>query len=270
MPSDVSEAGRSAARDAQLFPCDEALSQRALWTCLVIVSGWSILGLAAFLPLYLVDTPCLAKTIPPARYAGTFSALQDLSLLRLLHLLDSGSATTTSAGVLSLAGREVVDGIDKAPEARTRVIIITVLAIILGVIPALWKITHEFNKLVAYRRRWIDVHCQGLELGWLSVRSAPGFAGLGEKRLKEFIVKTGLSSTLEPNENGSGNGNNGNGNGNGRSRRRRRAQDWNSEERANLEVDIRSLFTIGYEVAASVDHGYSSRFSFFISGTPLI
>lgn len=158
--------------------------------------------------------------------------LQDLSLLRLLRLLDEGSVQTSSR----LALREIIDGTDRAPEARTRVIIATVLAIVLGVLPVLWKIIREFNRLVAYRRRWTEVRCQGYELGWLSAKSAPGFSGWGEKRLKEFIVKSGLSSTLEPSDSGTG-----------RPRRRRQAtqEEWNSEERANLEVDVRSLFSVG-------------------------
>lgn len=236
IPSDVSESGQDPVQDAEMFPSDEALSQRLLWVCLLMLLGWSVLGLAAFLPLYMVNTPCLAHSIPPPRFSGAYSLLQDLSLLRLLRLLDNESITTTSAFILPFSAREIVDGGDKAPEARTRLIIATVLAIVLGVLPILWKILHEFNKLVAYRRIWTEVHCQGLELGWLSTRAAPGFLGWGEKRIKEFIVKAGLSSTLEPTENG---------NGNGRSRRRRRAQEWNSEERAHLEVDVRNLFSVG-------------------------
>ncbi|KAI0686067.1 hypothetical protein BC835DRAFT_1408645 [Cytidiella melzeri] len=233
IPGDVSDAGKNVATDSELFPSDEALSQRALWICFLMILGWTILGLAAFLPLYMVDTPCVAHSTPAPRFTGAYSVLQDLSLLRLLRLLDNGSsAQTSSAFVL----RETVDGEDRAPTARTRVIIATVLAIVLGVLPVLWKVVREFNRLVAYRERWTDVHCQGFELGWLSAESAPGFSGWGEKRVKEFIVKTGLSSTLEPNDNG-----------NGRSRRRRRdvPEEWNNEERGNLEVDVRGLFSIG-------------------------
>ncbi|KAI0347698.1 hypothetical protein BDW22DRAFT_1479635 [Trametopsis cervina] len=230
IPSDVSDAGRSVSKDAELFPSDEVLIQRVLWTCLLMILGWTILGLAAFLPLYMVDTPCLAKTTPLPQFTGAYSVLQDFSLLRLLRLLDNGSVQTTS----TLALRELVDGTDRAPQVRTRVIIATVLAIVLGVLPVLWKVIREFNRLVAYRERWTAVRCQGIELGWLSARSTPGFAGWGEKRLKDFIVKTGLSSTLETGEGG-----------NARTRRRRRAQELNSEERGNLEVDVHSLFSIG-------------------------
>lgn len=222
-------------KDAALFPGDELLSQRALWLCLRMVLAWTVLGLAAYLPLYMVDTPCLAESNGAAQFTGAYSVLQDISLLRLLRLLDAGSATTnTDVEVLPLLTREIVDGTDRAPGARTRIIIVTVLAIVLGVIPALWSIIREFNRLVAYRRNWVDARCQGLEMGWLSARKAPGFVGWGEKRLKDFIVKTGLSASLEPNENS-----------NARPRRRRN-REWNSEERAQLEIDIQNLFSIGY------------------------
>ena len=77
VPSDVSDAGRSPAKDAQLFPSDEQLSQRVLWICTLIVAGWTVLALAAFLPLYMVSTPCLADSVPPARFSGVYSALQE-------------------------------------------------------------------------------------------------------------------------------------------------------------------------------------------------
>ncbi|KAI0825014.1 hypothetical protein BC628DRAFT_1339042 [Trametes gibbosa] len=228
LPSDVSDAGRSLARDATLFPSDEQLSQRVLWICTLIAAGWTILALAGFLPLYLVSTPCLAHSIPQPRYTGVFSVLQDMSLLRLLHLLDAGQVTTTS-----LFERDIVDGIDEAPNARIRIIIATVLAIVLGLLPVLWKILKEFNRLVAYRERWMEVRCQGFEMGWLSARGAPGFVGWGEKRLKDHFVRIGLSSSLDVNDRAA------------RSRRRRRAQELNNEERGNLEIDVVSLFSVG-------------------------
>lgn len=232
LPSDVSDAGRSPAKDALLFPSDEQLSQRILWICTLIAAGWTVLALAGFLPLYMVDTPCLAHSIPQPRFTGVYSVLQDLSLLRLLHLLDAGQVTTTSLRV-ALFPREIVDGTDEAPKARLRIIIATVLAIVLGVLPVLWKVLKEFNRTVAYRERWMEVRCQGFEMGWLSARRAPGFVGWGEKRLKDHLVKMGLSSCLDAADR------------NARSRRRRRAQELNNEERSNFEIDVQSLFSIG-------------------------
>ncbi|KAI8990545.1 hypothetical protein BD414DRAFT_413825 [Trametes punicea] len=230
IPWDVSDVGRSPAKDAVLFPSDEQLSQRVLWVCTIVAGGWTVLALAGFLPLYMVSTPCLADSAPRPHYTGVYSALQDLSLLRLLRLLDAGQVTTVDLdNRLSLSPRAVVNRTD----ARVRTIIATVLAIALGLLPALWLILREFNRLVAYRERWIEVRCQGLEMGWLSARRAPGFVGWGEKRLKDYLVKIGLSSSLDLNDR------------NARSRRRRRAQELNNEERGSYEIDIQSLFSVG-------------------------
>ena len=234
LPSDVSDAGRSPSKDAELFPSDEQLSQRVLWICTLIVAGWTVLALAGFLPLYMVSTPCLAHSAPSPHFTGAYSALQDMSLLRLLQLLDAGQVTTTSDFRILLSSREIVDGKDAAPNARIRLIIATVLAIVLGLLPVLWKILKEFNRTVSYRERWTEVRCQGLEMGWLSARHAPGFVGWGEKRLKDYLVKIGLGSNLDANER----------NPNTRSRRRRRAQELNNEEKGNLEIDVQSLFSI--------------------------
>lgn len=228
--SDMANAGKSALHDAYLFPSDEQLSQRVLWTCLLVLIGWSILGLAGFLPLYMVDTSCLADVTSPAMFTGAYSVLQDLSLLRLIRLLDADT-TTGPADLTTLSVRELLTTSDRS-KIRTRVIIITVFAIVLGVLPAFVLIVREFNKLVALRERWTEVRCQGLEMGWLSGRAAPGFIGWGERKFKDFVVKNGLSASLDPPESING-------------RRNRREQEWIEEQRALLEIDVRSLFSIG-------------------------
>ncbi|EEB95408.1 hypothetical protein MPER_05627, partial [Moniliophthora perniciosa FA553] len=87
---DATKYGRSAHDDAKNFPSDEQLSQRILWIAFLIVLGWTILGLAGALPLYLINTPCLAKQPTTSEFGGSYSVLQDLSLMRLLELLDRG------------------------------------------------------------------------------------------------------------------------------------------------------------------------------------
>ncbi|KAF7793418.1 hypothetical protein EIP86_004530 [Pleurotus ostreatoroseus] len=163
-------------------------------------------------------------------FTGAYSALQDLSLLRLLRLLDADPSTGL-ADFTTSSVRALLTTSDRS-QIRTRMIIITVFAIVLGVLPAFVLIIREFNKLVALRERWTDVRCQGLDMGWLSARAAPGFVGWGERKFKDFLVKSGLSATLDPPENANG-------------RRNRREQEWIEERRANLEIDIRSLFSIG-------------------------
>ncbi|THV01445.1 hypothetical protein K435DRAFT_750308 [Dendrothele bispora CBS 962.96] len=241
-PDDVSDAGRSATEDVELFPSDEQLSQRALWMCFLIALGWSFLGLAGALPLYLVDTPCLADQGPQSTHGGSYSALHDLSLLRLLRYIDNGGNVSV-ANLISVQKR--ADGSDPQ-NIRPRIIVLTVLTIVLALLPALWKITKEFNNLAAYRKRWIETKCQNKEMGWLSVRDAPGFKGWGEKRLKDFILKSGLSSSLDQN---GGSSRNGNGRKNQSFLQRSRHGDdesepFNESEKAGLEVDVQSLFTV--------------------------
>jgi len=235
VPTDPSD---PAAADARRFPSDEELSQRTLWFCFLMVLGWSILGLVGALPLYLISVPCLAETARAPRYLGGYSTLQDLSVLRVLQLLDNRDVVTpNNATVL-----EVVNGQDLKWRARLRIIILMGLLIVLGLVPAVFKILREYSKLIAFRRTWTDVHLQGKEMGWISARTAPGFAGWGERRFKDFILRTGLSSSLdfsaEPASSGVGR--------RGRSGRHRQGPYMFSEEDYGPEVDISSLFTIVY------------------------
>ncbi|KAJ7597412.1 hypothetical protein C8J56DRAFT_920009 [Mycena floridula] len=241
MPSDVSDAGQSPAEDSKLFPSDEQLNQRALWIALLMVLGWSILGLAGALPLYLVSLPCSAE-LPSSTFGGSFSVLSDLSLVRLLRAFDSGNVSTVN--LIAIQRRDDTAGSDPQ-HLRIRIIILTVLAIVFALLPALWKILKEFNRSVAYRKRWLEVKCDNLEMGWLSAQHAPGFVGWGEKELKDFILKTGLSASLDKNStsrNGRGHGDR---NGSNEARRRTSEdQPLNPTETANLEVDVQTLFSI--------------------------
>jgi hypothetical protein len=234
-PSDPSE---PAAADARNFPSDEELSQRTLWFCFVIVLGWSILGLLGALPLYTISMPCIADTAPAPRFLGGYPTLLDLSLMRVLDLFDNRDVSTSSNAV---GGGEVINGHDLKSRARLRIIILTALLIALGLIPALVKILREYGKLLAFRRKWTDAHLQGKEMGWISAREMPGFVNWGERRLKDFILRTGLSSSLEfsaePASSGTGTGRRG---------RTGRQHTMFSEEDVGLEVDILSLFTIVY------------------------
>ncbi|KAJ7429302.1 hypothetical protein B0H11DRAFT_1627302, partial [Mycena galericulata] len=89
---DVSDMGRLPAEDAQLFPADKQLNQRAIWIALLIALGWAFLGLAGALPLYMVSMPCLADLPSSAKFSGAYSTLEDLmiSLIRLLRAIESG------------------------------------------------------------------------------------------------------------------------------------------------------------------------------------
>jgi calcium permeable stress-gated cation channel len=237
VPTDVSDAGRSTATDAKLFPSDEQLSQRALFVALLVALGWSVLALAGALPLYMVGTPCHGDRPSPAVYGGGYSTLTDLSLLRLLKLLETEDVSILSSP--RVARRALLDD---EYRSRTRIIILTAIAIVFGVLPALWKIIKEFNNVAAYRQRWLQVRCENTDLGWLKASRAPGFANWGETKFKEHLVQIGLSSRLgesaKKKEKKAARRN-------GRSRRREEELPLNNEE-SNLEVDIHSLFSITY------------------------
>ena len=192
MPTDTSDFGTSPATDARLFPSDEELSQRTLWIAFLIALGWTVLGLGTALPLYLVNTPCVANTTPVFKAGSAYSTMSDLSLLRLLKMLDNNSITTTTH-----AKRATVDGTDVSSTAKRRLIALAVLLILLGMVPILWKLWKEFNKAIAHRKRWLMVRCHEIELGWLGVSRAPGFVGWGEGRIKGFLRENGMSRGLD-------------------------------------------------------------------------
>jgi hypothetical protein len=241
LPSDVSDAGRSNTQDAILFPSDEELSQRVLSLALKIALAWSIVALGGVIPLYLINTPCNADLPTPAVFEGGYSTLSDLSLIRLLRLFDSENAPSKN-----LFGRaSLLDG-DDPFHARVRVVVLTILTILLGLLPALIGVVREFNAIVAYRSRWLQVRCKGKDLGWLSARKAPGFATWGEKQFKGYLVKIGLSSTLSDAAKRNGNGHRAHArNGEKRTRRREEEQPFNLNDDIDAEVDIQSLFSIG-------------------------
>ncbi|KAJ7696606.1 hypothetical protein B0H17DRAFT_1053875 [Mycena rosella] len=229
VPSDVSDMGQSPAEDAALFPADEQLSQRAIWIALLIALGWAFLGLAGALPLYMVSMPCIADLPSSATFGGAFSTLEDLSLMRLLRALDNGSANISTHNLLQ--NRAIVSGAGDPDHLRIRVIVLTVLVLVLALLPALWKIVRELNRLIAYRQRWIDMRCEGKQMGWLSTRNAPGFSGWGEQRFKDFVIKSGLSSGMR----------------NGTEAQRRRSpnrEEPDQEEKDALQIDITSIFSI--------------------------
>ncbi|KAJ7482288.1 hypothetical protein B0H11DRAFT_2193371 [Mycena galericulata] len=232
VPTDVSDMGRSPAEDAQLFPADEQLSQRAIWIALLIALGWAFLGLAGALPLYMVSVPCLADLPSSAKFSGAYSTLEDLSLIRLLRAIESGSANVSTANLLQT--RAVASGSGDPEHLRVRIIVLTVLVIVIALLPALYKIVKELNRLIAYRKRWVELRCEGQQMGWLSARTAPGFAVWGEQRFKDFVLKSGLSSGMQ---NGT----------EAQARRtppREEGDQPNPEEKDALQIDITNIFSI--------------------------
>lgn len=249
VPHIPSEAVVANARSDKDLPHEGQLSQRVLWICFIIVAGWSLVALAGVLPLYLVNTPCLAVSAPTSTFGGYYSTLQDLSLLRLLQLLENEQIVISSDSALAV--RAVVNGNDVSSNVRTRLIILTVFTLVLGMLPALHKLMREYGRLSTYRTHWLTHRCGGMELAWLSAASAPGFVGWGEQRFKTFLIKSGLSSSLDR-SGGVGESGNMVGIGSGfRSRASARGardqqETLSEEEKAALQVDIVGLFSIGY------------------------
>ncbi|QRV86749.1 short transient receptor potential channel 7 [Ceratobasidium sp. AG-Ba] len=173
------------------FPSDGELAQRTIWVAFLLVLGWTIVGLLGALPLYLVDTPCLGDSYPHAVFGGRVSALQDLSLLRLLKMYDEGQVSTNTG----LTRRAIVDGSDRTPAARVRLIILAVLLLVFFALPAIFKLLHEWTKVLACRRQWLD-SLNSVDVVWLPRDRAPGFEGWGEGRVKDLLVRCGLTSKL--------------------------------------------------------------------------
>ncbi|KIO34386.1 hypothetical protein M407DRAFT_16914, partial [Tulasnella calospora MUT 4182] len=235
LPSDTSTLGESAAGDARLFPSDEELTQRTLWVAFLIALGWTILGLAGALPLYISSTPCLANSTPTLTQGSAYSTLADLSILRLLKMLDNNTISTSSH-LPGRSKRAIIDGVDQSSNAEGRLIAIAVLLIVVGILPVMWKLFKEFNKVVAHRWRWLELRCGGVEMGWLSIHKAPGFAGWSEGRVKEFFQKNGLSTGLDRSKTPKG--------------PHRDARNPSGEEREEVdeggrpEVDVQGVYTV--------------------------
>ncbi|KAF7307698.1 MPN domain-containing protein [Mycena kentingensis (nom. inval.)] len=233
VPTNVDDMGKSPAGDAELFPSDEALSQRALWIALLIAMGWALLGLGGALPLYMINMPCLANGDSPAAFGGSYSTLEDLSLMRLLRAIQDNSANIETGNLIKLSSRALLAGTGEGDpqHLRIRVIVLTAITLVLGLLPPLWKIIKELRRLILYRKRWLEYRCEGKQLGWLSARYAPGFAGWGEQRFKDFVVKSGLSSGVL-----------------GGTERPRRSPDRddqpNEQEKDALQVDITNIYSI--------------------------
>ncbi|KAH7100165.1 hypothetical protein BKA62DRAFT_801451 [Auriculariales sp. MPI-PUGE-AT-0066] len=241
VPTDVADAGRSPADDQRLFPANTSLAQRTIWVAFLISAGWCLIGLAAALPLYMVNTPCIANTATSPQHHGQYATMQDMSIGSDNSTGDSQQIVPLGGGLQAraLIARAAADGPEAAANknVETRLIILTVLVLLLAVLPALWKLMKEFVLLANYRKRWEDVHCAGIEMAWLSTKNAPGFRGWGEHRIKEYLVKNGLSQSLSR----------------AGSQRRRQTTEGHAKEASGRtatqdehlpEVDVHGLFTV--------------------------
>jgi hypothetical protein len=249
---DVEDTGRSPTKDAQLFPSDEQLSQRTLLIAFLIAVGWSILALGGALPIYLVKTPCHLQLPVHVTFGGDFSSLQDLSLIRLLRIFDEQHAQVTDLN--SLSQRALIGDETDPWNARLRIIILTAITVVLALLPALWAILRQFDIILDYRKRWLQIKCEGKDLGWLSAKNAPGFQTWGERRFKSFIKNIGLTSGMDD-DGRDANHSSRNDGGAPRRKPKRRGEEaplYGTEK--DTEVDIQCLFSISWVFSRSASH----------------
>jgi hypothetical protein len=211
---------------------------------LFIAIGWSILALGGALPIYLVNTPCHTQLPVHVTFGGDYSSLQDLSLIRLLRIFDENHVPATNLNSLSrraLIGEEI-----DTWNARLRIIILTVIALILALLPALWAILRQFDIILDYRKRWLQIKCEGKDLGWLSAKDAPGFQTWGEKRFKSFIKNIGLTSGMDGDERDARHSRRNDGRSMRRKPKRREEEAPSYGLEKDTEVDVQCLFSISY------------------------
>ncbi|KAG8808160.1 hypothetical protein FRC19_006095, partial [Serendipita sp. 401] len=245
----------------QLLASDDQLAQRTLWIVFLICLFWSFTAIAIALPLYTVQTPCLPGSGPEVQYGGRYGTLEDLSIMRLLRMLDDGKINTPSSkrGEDSLWKRLLdQNGRDLAPNAYGRLIALCVIVIVLAVLPALWKLWNEFRKLANYHKAWNELRCEGFEMGYLSCGTgnsallgnrggAWGWRGWGEGKVKAFFRQAGLGggSGLRADRKSEEKGAlAGPSEGSGR-RHRGQPSPGSSEERADAEINVTSVFSVG-------------------------
>jgi len=146
-----------------------------------------------------------------------------------------------------LSQRALIGDESDPQNVRLRVIVLTIIVLVLGLLPALWKILREYDTVATHRKRWLQIKCEGKDLGWLSGRDAPGFQNWGEKRFKNFIKKIGLTSGMDDDEQSKRNARRTNGfPRSGFSRSSRDEELPLNGIDNNVEVDIQSLFSISY------------------------
>ena len=201
------------------FPSDEQLAQRSLWVVFLIVLGWSFLAFLVALPIYMANTPCVSSSTQPT-YGGRYGTLADLSILRLLKMLDNGTLSTVNQQTFALGKharslvndarvlhRRLLDarGHDLSGDAERRLIALCVIIIVLALLPALWRLWYEFSRLANYYDMWDKGRCEGVEMAYLSCGTsnhllsgkrggAWGWRGWGEGQVKAFFRKSGLGS----------------------------------------------------------------------------
>ncbi|TYJ58169.1 hypothetical protein B9479_000993 [Cryptococcus floricola] len=153
----------------------------------------SVVALAVILPIIMAGVPCLRDTSPPNSLGGRLGALTDMSLVRLLNALDpspDSPAADTFLAILVSIGKKRNLPSTIAPaisSARTRLIIILVLLTVLSVGGGLFVVTRAYAALMRAKRVFEDETCHGVDMVWIDVQRAHGWAGLSEEGLRRWF-----------------------------------------------------------------------------------
>lgn len=154
----------------------------------------SLVALAVPLPLFLVDTPCLAQTSPSNYLGGRLGSLTDLSLLRLLNSLDPAPESPTRDASIQLLlyhryKRALPQTIGPAlSSARVRLIVLLALIGLLSVVGGLWIIARAYASTAKKREGFEQQTCGGLDMVLVEADTAPGWKGMSEERLRKLLV----------------------------------------------------------------------------------
>ncbi|ODO03038.1 hypothetical protein I350_05883 [Cryptococcus amylolentus CBS 6273] len=153
----------------------------------------SVVALAVILPIIMAGVPCLRDTSPSNSLGGRLGALTDMSLVRLLDALDpspDSPAADTFLAMLVSTGKKRNLPSTIAPaisSARTRLIVILVLLTVLSVGGGLFVVTRAYAALMRPKRVFEDETCHGVDMVWIDVQRAHGWAGLSEEGLRRWF-----------------------------------------------------------------------------------
>lgn len=171
------------------------LGLHSMLAALKLAAVPSLVALAAALPLYLVNTPCLDATSPSNTLGGRTGSLTDMSLLRLLNSLDPspGSQSTSSQLHLQAYIRALPSTIAPAiGSARVRLIVLLVIITVLGCGGGLFVLFRAYTAFARYHKRFELEICGGMDMVIIPLQRAKAWSGLSEEGIRRWIGERGL------------------------------------------------------------------------------
>jgi hypothetical protein len=167
------------------FPSDEELHLRFLYTVAKVVVVWMLAALCIGLPVLVAGVPSLqSRGSSSMLLAGRYSALDNVSIIRLLRAHDDGLVSST----------------------RARLIVLTVFSIALPLFLLVFVVRREIDLVTKNRRNFVSQTCEGLQMGWLSAKRARGFRGVSESEIRRLFSQWGLARPQQTDAEDSGGG----------------------------------------------------------------